>query len=133
MTAVEAFDLRFLINGDYGPCACVSPDYGDSTRRQWCIQKSSRQTAPHSIERLLDGTQKFSVQMDLAFRKLWSVNTTPVCKSSSHPNIACRDSTVTHSQPKCYIVTLICQHWGRASSLLGVNTVNTRHRKSYET
>lgn len=26
VTAVEAFDLRFLINGDYGPCACVSPD-----------------------------------------------------------------------------------------------------------
>lgn len=149
MTAVEAFDLRFLINGDYGPCACVSPDYGGSTRRQWCIQKSSRQTAPHSKQRrsaqprldasdqtseLFDGTQKFNVQMDLAFRKtVESVNTTPVCKLSSHPNIACRESTVTHSQPKCYIATLKCQQCGRASPLLGVNIVNTRHRKSYET
>ncbi len=149
VTAVEAFDLRFLINGDYGPCACVSPDYGGSTKRQWCIQKSSRQTAPYSKEsrsaqprlnasdhtsELFDWTQKFRVQMDLAFRKtLESVNTTPVRKLSPHPNIACGDSTVTHSQPKCYIVTLICQQCGRASSLLGVNTVNTRHRKSYET
>lgn len=51
MTAVEAFDLRFLINGDYGPFACVSPDYGSTTRRRWCIQKSSRQTASYSKER----------------------------------------------------------------------------------
>lgn len=29
----EAFDLRFLINEDYGLCACVSPDYSSSTRR----------------------------------------------------------------------------------------------------
>lgn len=131
MTAVEAFDLRFLINGDYGPCACVSPDYGSSTRRQWCIQKCSRQTAPYSKESCstqpcLDPsdqtpslTLKFNVQMGLAFRKQESVNTTPVCKSSSHPNIVYRDSTITHSQPKCYIVILICQPVWECASTIG--------------
>lgn len=79
MTAVEAFDLRFLINGDYGLRASVSPNYGSSTRRQWCSQKRGRQTASSSNERCfaqpcLDAsdqtseqfnrTQKFHVQMD---------------------------------------------------------------------
>lgn len=50
VTAMEAFDLWCLINGDYGPCACVSLDYGSNTSRQWCIQRSSTQTAPHSRE-----------------------------------------------------------------------------------
>lgn len=34
VTAVEAFDLRVLINEDYGLCACVSPDFGTSARRR---------------------------------------------------------------------------------------------------
>lgn len=79
MTAVEAFDLKFLINGDYSACACVSLDYGNSTRRHRCIQKSSRQTRPLILRissaqlclnasELYKRTQKFNLDMSSAAR-----------------------------------------------------------------
>lgn len=45
VTAVEVFDLRFLINEDYGPCACVSPDYGSNTRRHGASRRVANKTA----------------------------------------------------------------------------------------
>lgn len=39
-TAVEAFDVRVLINEDYGLCECVSPDLSTSTRRRRHGQKT---------------------------------------------------------------------------------------------
>lgn len=44
-TAVEAFDVRVLINEDYGLCACVSPDLSTNARRRWLSQKTSRQNS----------------------------------------------------------------------------------------
>lgn len=50
MTAVEAFDLRFLINEDYGLCACVGPDYGSDTRRHGASKRVANKQ-PYSKER----------------------------------------------------------------------------------
>lgn len=47
-TAVEAFDVRVLINEDYGLCACVSPDLSTSARRRQHSRKTSDKTAPRS-------------------------------------------------------------------------------------
>lgn len=43
VTAAEAFDLRVLINEDYGLCPRVSPDFSTSAR-----QKNTGQKAPCS-------------------------------------------------------------------------------------
>lgn len=51
VTAVEAFDLRVLINEDYGRRACVSPNFGTITRRQQPSRKTRDRTSSSFLKR----------------------------------------------------------------------------------
>lgn len=51
VTAVEAFDLRVLINEDYGLRACVIPDFGTSARRRQHSQKTRGGTSSSFLKR----------------------------------------------------------------------------------
>lgn len=51
VTAVEAFDLRVLINEDYGLCTSVSPDFSTRARRRQHSQKTRGGTSSSFLKR----------------------------------------------------------------------------------
>lgn len=74
VTAVEAFDLRFLIDGDYSLCACVSPDYCPGTKGQWTSRPAEkRHTTPAPWLKIHIGlycrAEKSSMRMNLLLSK----------------------------------------------------------------
>lgn len=126
-TAIESDSSRsrwvYVSNGDYGPFACVNPDYGYGASRQWCTQKRSRQTQllllkrgvlhnlaqAHLVGHLkcLTGLRYLALRwIQLLENSVGRASTIRACKSLSHPKIVWGDFAVTHSQSNGHVVTV---------------------------